>query len=59
MQNYIYANLRDLIAAGVHAHLIELAWLYNGRTVYSTAIVTDDNGILFETIGYLIIKKPL
>lgn len=55
LKNDIHKSFCEYIKNGKTGHLIKLKWLYNGDIIYSTAIANDDKGVVFETIGYLII----
>ena len=57
LRDEIYCAFKQSIENGNKAHLIKLKWVYNGDIIYSTAIVTDDKGIIFETIGHLIVER--
>ena len=57
LRDEIYCAFKQSIENGNNAHLIKLKWSYNGDYIYSTAIATEEMGILFETIGHLIIEN--
>lgn len=57
LRDEIYCAFEQSIENGNNAHLIKLKWSYNGNYLYSTAIATEEKGILFETIGHLIIEN--
>lgn len=62
METFLYMMLSQVIDEGKSLNTVKLKWLYNEKdTVYSTAIVTDEGGIFYETIGHLLIvpKKSL
>ena len=43
---------------GTIVKLLKLKWLYNNdEIIYSTALATENEGVIFETIGYLIVDQ--
>ena len=55
LKTELCAKANSLLAAGKNLRLLELEWVYKDSTYLSRAIVTDEDGILFETIGYLVL----
>jgi len=52
----LYNILSSVVDGGMAINTVKLKWLYNEKdTVCSTAIVTDEGGIFYETIGHLLI----
>ena len=47
----------EKLSSGKNLRLLELKWTYNDYVYLSRALVTDEDGILFETIGYLVLVK--
>ena len=47
----------DKLSDGKNLRLLELEWVYNDSTYSSRALVADEDGILFETIGYFVAIK--
>ena len=47
----------EKLSEGKNLRLLELEWTYKDSTYSSRALVTDEDGILFETIGYFVAIK--
>ena len=60
-----YTKLKEEISSGAATHLnggatlrlVKLEWKYKGKTYLSRALVTDEEGHFFDTIGYFVAIK--
>ena len=57
LKSEILAESSNNLLNGMTLRLLELEWIFKGKTCLSRAIVTDEEGVLFETIGHLIVMK--
>ena len=55
LKTELCVKANSLLAAGKNLRLLELEWAYKDSTYLSRAIVTDEDGVLFETIGYFVV----
>lgn len=52
----IKRSLEDIVSIGME--LIEIEWLYKGKTFHSTAIASNDHGgIIYDNIGHYLIER--
>lgn len=57
LKEEVYAKAATILFGGATLRLIELKWKYKGTTCVSRALVSDEEGLLFETIGYFVLIK--
>lgn len=56
LREEIYTIIHQLIVSEDNLHIIKLKWAYNGKLIYSTAIASAKKGVIFDTIGYMVVS---
>lgn len=54
LRNSVYKKLVPYV--NTELKVVKLKWLYDNEIIHSTAIVTEQDGILFETLGYFVVS---